>query len=695
MSTSRRLTVALAVALATALVAPAAAADFTVSGQVRYVDREQTYAGGFTGAEPELAVRHARVRAIDAASGAVLASGATDAAGDFSLAVVAGGPVDVLVRVLASSTAFGPTVRVSNPSQQTYSIASPTFAAWEPSTDLDLGTLVAPKVFAAGRWGNPFNLLDQLVHALEWVQSMGAAPLATNVRMQWPAGPSSYALDTVAFIADDDGYDDLVQLHELGHVVQHVWSDNDQTTGPHFFGESDQDPRLSLGEGWATAFAGAVRRFAGASDPGFYLDASGSGATGPASVQVRLRLEDAAPYASTTSGEADEGAVACSLWDLVDDAATPGPQAGVDDDPVDGSFFFAGGLSGEELLWRALDGPLELAVDATVLDLWDGLFTPLAPGSEAALVAVFDSFGLRFAPDAAEPDGDAASATPLALDGVWSATRTLYAPAPGSAAPGDGDSDWFRLDLAAGTGVLVETRYPHGLADAGTFCDPFLRLWRPDGSLHAEDDNSGTGRNARVAAIADVAGAWHVEVTSIHPFRRTGSYQLRAELSGTDCNGNGTPDDEDVASGTSLDLDGDGTPDECQPLAGDVSSISVVFGGVQTLQLDAGLEFAGCNYWVVGTTGGTLPGLVVDGLTVPINSDGYTHFTLTSPNQAPLAGSLGLLDGLGRAVAQFSVAAGSSVVLAGKVVHHAYIAFDSAGKVKFASNPIPVQLVIF
>ncbi|MGA1394223.1 MAG: hypothetical protein ACO38W_13810, partial [Phycisphaerales bacterium] len=32
-----------------------------------------------------------------------------------------------------------------------------------------------------------------------------------------------------------------------------------------------------------------------------------------------------------------------------------------------------------------------------------------------------------------------------------------------------------------------------------------------------------------------------------------------------DCNGNGVPDKQDIASGASLDCDGDGVPDECMP----------------------------------------------------------------------------------------------------------------------------------
>ncbi|QDU68691.1 hypothetical protein [Engelhardtia mirabilis] len=683
-----------ALALLAALVAPAQA-DLVISGSARYVDREFSFDSGFTGVEPELPVRFATVRVIEAASGAILAVSATDASGDFSIPIVGSGQMDVIVRVVARSEAFGAAVRVTNVANQVYSMATPTFAGWDLSTDLDIGTLVSPKVFAAGRFGNPFNLLDQFVVGVGAAQAIGAPSIPQDLQMTWPAGPVSFSSGTESSIAADDGYDDLVALHELAHLLYHLFVDEDQQGGSHSFGESDQDPRLSFTEGWATAFAALARDLAGFDDSGFYLDASGTGATGPASIQLRLRLEDGSPFIGSTEGEANEGAVACTLWDLVDGAETRGPVPGGDDDPVDGSFEFEGGLDGAQLLWRALEGTVAAAQDATVLDLWHGLFAPSDPGHGAELVEVVTAWKLGFAADAAEPDDGLAAARLLDVGGGWSVTRTLYRPPPGAYAPGDGDGDFHRFTLSQGQGFEVSTRYPGGNPDAGTFVDPLLRVRRPDGSLFGQDDDSGVGRNALVAGIADADGEWYAEVSTQHPFRRAGSYEVRVDLAGSDCNGNGIPDEQDVLAGTSLDLDGDGGPDECQPLSADLGSLPLLFGGTQTLSLDAGAAHAGQLYWILGSTTGTRPGIAVDGVLLPLNVDAYTGFTLANPGFAPLIGGLGSLDAEGKGTAQFALPSGVSLSLVGTVVNHAFFVVGGSQSLVFASNPIPITFTLF
>src|SRR5437867_13423183 len=63
--------------------------NWTASGAFRYVDREFDQ-NGFTGAEPALPVRYANVEVRDAKAkggAALLATGATDASGNFSILV--------------------------------------------------------------------------------------------------------------------------------------------------------------------------------------------------------------------------------------------------------------------------------------------------------------------------------------------------------------------------------------------------------------------------------------------------------------------------------------------------------------------------------------------------------------------------------------------------------------------------------
>ncbi|HKX46503.1 MAG TPA: hypothetical protein VJP77_07360, partial [Planctomycetota bacterium] len=98
-------------------------------------------------------------------------------------------------------------------------------------------------------------------------------------------------------------------------------------------------------------------------------------------------------------------------------------------------------------------------------------------------------------------------------------------------------------------------------------------------------------------------------------------------------------------------------------------------------------------YLVVGSASGFVPGLVVDGTLVPLQLDAYLLQTLGAPNQPPLAGSLGLLDGGGSAVCTFTVPPGTAPALAGIVLHHAAVALGPILTVDFASNPVAARLV--
>src|SRR5713101_8753319 len=106
--------------------------NWTASGTFRYIDREfdQT---GFTGVEPALPIRLATVEVRDAnASGtkALLATGASDANGTFSIAVTDSRTRTVYIRVLSTSTAVsGLFLKVQNvlTPQNAYAVASVNF----------------------------------------------------------------------------------------------------------------------------------------------------------------------------------------------------------------------------------------------------------------------------------------------------------------------------------------------------------------------------------------------------------------------------------------------------------------------------------------------------------------------------------------------------------------------------------------
>ena len=121
-------------------------------------------------------------------------------------------------------------------------------------------------------------------------------------------------------------------------------------------------------------------------------------------------------------------------------------------------------------------------------------------------------------------------------------------------------------------------------------------------------------------------------------------------------------------------------------------SISLAAGGTVELDLVAGSDHAGHSYLMLGSAGGTSPGITVDGVTMPLNPfDPYFLLSLSSPIISPFLSSLGPL---GDATVSFTLPAGTNAGLAGLTLHHAYGVFDPiAGQVFFASNAEPMTLV--
>lgn len=125
-----------------------------------------------------------------------------------------------------------------------------------------------------------------------------------------------------------------------------------------------------------------------------------------------------------------------------------------------------------------------------------------------------------------------------------------------------------------------------------------------------------------------------------------------------------------------------------------VSSLSIKKGGVQTLSLDAGVEYAGFKYLIVGTRSGTFPGTTQAGLQVPLNYDKYTRSMLENPGQVMYKKFSGYLDSKGKAEAKLDMPAGLSFGRSGAVYHHAAILIDPKTKrIKATTNPVELLLM--
>lgn len=526
-------------ALAVLLLAAAAGAQgWSVTGRFVYEDKDWDW-NGWTGTWSEKPVRHADVSVLDAHSHRLLGRGLTDANGEYAVSCKREGSGDVIVRVdcanrFRKKAGFvAPALAVRDGQGQCWSAWSPQFDGvggleldGVGGLEFDAGTTTALAVSCNGNDGNPFNLYDLLVSAWERVASESGAAPRGPLRLQWPNWSGSWALGRTARIAVDDGYDDAVALHEIGHLVHNAWSESDNPGGVHWFGDSDQDPRLSFAEGWATCFAGDVLASLGA--PPVYLDLDGDADVG--GVQLRLDLETAAPYTLSAQGSTDEIAVACSLYDLLDDA-----EAGADDDGFAGELSIAG-LTPHRAWWKVFTGPVRRAPRLSLDSAWDGwsaLFG--ADGRFEELRPIFDALGLRFWNDAFEPDNTAAQATPIVAGGGWSPEHTLYFAETSPAPRGTGDQDWFAVELSAGQVVRIETRYPAGAPDACTQADTHLAVFDPKGWRVAAAEAGGVGRNARVdALVVDATGTWHFRVDSRNLIGRYGRYEARVVLLASD-----------------------------------------------------------------------------------------------------------------------------------------------------------------
>jgi hypothetical protein len=114
----------------------------------------------------------------------------------------------------------------------------------------------------------------------------------------------------------------------------------------------------------------------------------------------------------------------------------------------------------------------------------------------------------------------------------------------------------------------------------------------------------------------------------------------------------------------------------CPALDASPTSLSVISGGTQKLDLQPGPGWEDHWYWVVGSASGTTPGVSIGGQNLPLNLDPYLLYTALQPNQGPLVNTLGTLDSLGRASAQITLPAGSDPVLSGLHLDHAYVLWD-------------------
>ena len=280
---------------------------------------------------------------------------------------------------------------------------------WDSTpTESDGGTFVFNFALTNAQ-SEVFNIADAVLDAwLFWNASGGAqdddATFGDQAEVHWEPGygdtGSYYNGDadwneiTIADApADADQWDDSVIMHEWGHQADDNYGCDDNSGGPHSYGQILSDPELAWGEAYPDYWQGAVKSALGVVDGSFYIDANDAGAN-----MLSFDLE-ANP---TSANAAVEDAIATMLWDLADSVTDGQDTTGVGHavlqevytDPVfeaNGDVFDDTCTVGVYLQsWKDLGKPTDAATAASITQNI-GLATPFGAVATTASIAALDA----------------------------------------------------------------------------------------------------------------------------------------------------------------------------------------------------------------------------------------------------------------------------------------------------------------
>lgn len=492
--------------LASLLVPAAASADWVASGSFHYRDREQDL-DGFTGATVDRPARLVDVQIFDANTSAVLATGATDLTGAYSIPVTDASVRDVNVRFLTRSDATaGLFLQVQNNqvSRVVYAVVGTAVPGHDPGGNVDFGALTALPL--AG--GEPFNCYDVALNGQDFLKSFTGSWPGPGLVVFWQVsatdGTYFRSSDNTIHLTGDEGYDDTVIAHEHGHFISKNFSKDNNPGGAHFLGDNNQDIRLSWSEGYATYWGNSARRELAVSSPAptYYIDTTGL----PGSGNLDFSYELETPSVNAVGG-ASEVAVQALLWDITDDAATIDGTPGVDDDPI---FSASDADIWEVTLNYLTQGSV---TNVSLEDFWDGWFRPgFSHGLDAEMMQTFAALRAEFFEDVHENDDGVGVAQQIPATGAPQA-HTFY-PA------GDVDVVWF--PASTGQGFIVETT--DLVSDANTF----LAVTDSLGTVIVSNDNrAGGDESSRILFTAPYDGRFFPRVTHAPDHGVYGSYNLR------------------------------------------------------------------------------------------------------------------------------------------------------------------------
>jgi hypothetical protein len=510
---SRRAVLGFAVLAAWCAVSVPAYANWTASGTFRYIDREFDQ-NGFTGVEPPLPIRFATVEVRDTQGNAqksLLATGSTDANGNFSIAVSDRNTRTLYVRVLSTSTGVSNLfLKVQNrlTPKNPYAVASSNVVNHNPNTNVNFGVLTA----AIGAGGEPFNLYDTGLRAIDYFAALnGARPSSSNwLTLEYEVGQGSVSFYTpstkTVTVGDISGYNDTVVAHECGHFAYQLVSGNDNSGAAHHLLDCNQDMLIAYDEGRATWYGQATRRFFNLPHPDLYVRTTG--APGPGNLDFWFNVETETPY--YCNGSTSEVAVYAALWDINDSAATADDTPGVDDDTIarpDGDS------------WDVDKNYVKTAVNKSLEDFWDGWFVR-GKGFKTDMIAAFQRTNVEFYKDALESNDSVAAASLLSPN--TTTHQTYFADVNGDGV-GEADNDFFKFNAVSGTVYTIETLNLWSKANTS------LQLLASDGvTVLTSNDNRATGDDSSLMTwTATSTGTLFIKSFHAPDLGIYGSYDLR------------------------------------------------------------------------------------------------------------------------------------------------------------------------
>ena len=497
----------LSILVAACLVAAPAWADYQVRGRFLYRDREWG-PSGFTGATTDLPIRLAAVQVVDwNNSSNVLATGATDASGNFVINVTESQVRDVYVRVLSQAAPpsdFEARVLVTG-TGALYALASPEYPAHSPSADIDFTAtpLVAVPGASHPSLGEAFNILDQALDAFDFIASIHGGRPTRLLTLYWSKGSTdgTYYVHGDASIhlygtsSDSDGYDDTVILHEIGHYTEYNLASSDNPGGTHALSGYYALP-LTWSEGWSTFFACMVRQWRGLPRSDLYIDTDGV-----QSAFISYSVENPAVGAPGANNEVTVNAL---LWDVVDTPGSSDASLGADDD----SLALADGPGDS---WDVMENYIATASSISLEDFWDGWFQQ-GKGHQADMEAIFGARKVEYFADLFESDATTVLAKTVVANSP-ATHRTTY-PA--------GDEDWFLIGVVGGAAYVFQTQTLWSGADTR------LDLYAANGTtLLASNDDVALGNPAsRIEHTPAASGLVYLRCKRKIDTHTYGSYDL-------------------------------------------------------------------------------------------------------------------------------------------------------------------------